>query len=408
LKKRKNHQLLEWKKENEEEISCQIHSKRVVGYCVGCDEMICFDCLMKHEKHEIKNIFEIKIKIEDEFEKLSQEVKVMKKKEWTNELVSSKNLMEKKNNLKKIKNEIKILSKEEETLNEFQMEMIGECQLKFNNEIEKEETTLMSNIKIPLELNFFDEFKNQYFVPWNEIKIEIKVVTGGEMTEEMEMNDIMDSLEAKSKGGQNVEVKRLKEKFEIFFEKEGNYWMEIYLKEKKIKEKKIKIILPEFNFENELTNDIQPGIFHFLRNKIEITCSSNKYGEVMDLINFEIEDHEFYTNDAESSWIQFSLKKTGFQLNPKVYSIQHGYHFGDFILRNWKLEGSLNGIEWKLLKEHSNDQQLVNEGYSTSHWNLNPQSEYFSFFKITQTGRNSYGTNHLFIGKIELFGKLKI
>jgi hypothetical protein len=391
--------------EEEEEISCPLHSKRVVGYCQECDEMICFSCLLKHEKHEIKNIFEIKIKIEDEFETLIQEVKVMKKKEWTNELIGSKNLVEKKNNLKKIKNEIKILCKEEEKMNEFQMEMIGECQLKFNNEIEKEEVTLMSNMKIELELNFFDEFKNQYFVPLNEIKIEIKKNNSTNVTtsEEMEMNEIMDSLDG-------TNVKRVnKDKFELFFEKEGNYWMGIYLKEKKMKEKKINIILPEFNFNQELTNDdVQFGVFHFLRNKIEITCSSNKYGEVMDLINYEMKDHEFYTNDAESSWIQFSLKKTGFQLNPKVYSIQHGYHFGDFILRNWKLEGSLNGIEWKLLKDHSNDQQLKSEGYSSSHWNLNDQLEYFSFFKITQTGKNSYGTNHLFIGKIEMYGKLKI
>ena len=70
------------------------------------------------------------------------------------------------------------------------------------------------------------------------------------------------------------------------------------------------------------------GCFSFLKNNIEFTCSSIKYGTIENLISKEgNENNEFYTNDTEDSWIQFSLKHSGFQLNPKYYLIRHGYHF---------------------------------------------------------------------------------
>ena len=94
--------------------------------------MICFYCLEKHEKHEIKNIFEIKIKIEKEFERINKEIKIMKQEEWIKELNSSSlNLNSKIKILKKIKNELKNLFIDENNINSLQKRMISKCNIDF-------------------------------------------------------------------------------------------------------------------------------------------------------------------------------------------------------------------------------------------------------------------------------------
>eukprot|EP01080_Neovahlkampfia_damariscottae_P006797 gene6797-10963_t len=413
LKNRKNHQILELKKneDNEEIITCKSHkNKKIIGFCEICEEMICFDCLGSHKKHEIKNIFEIKIKTEKEFNRLLKEVKVMKKEEWIKQLNSSTTLDSKIQILKNIKTELKRFFVDMNKVNDLQKRMISKCRIDFiQNEGTENEPIIVSHLKNKIKVNFYDEFSNEYILPLRQVKLSIKI----EKVEEFEEGNAFREIEYEDIKFNEFNYLPNNE-IEFILEKNGSYIIDVSF-DKLNTQTFFKCVSPQIKFSeedfNQGSNDVfKNGCFSFLKKNVEITCSSIKYGKVENFIMNENQqvENEFYTNDTEGSWIQFSFKHSGFQLNPKLYVIKHGYHFGDFILRNWKLEGSKNGIDWKLIKEHKNDQNLKPLGHSNAFWKLEQEEDdFYGFLKITQIDKNSYGTNHLFLGSIEFYGFLK-
>lgn len=131
--------------------------------------------------------------------------------------------------------------------------------------------------------------------------------------------------------------------------------------------------------------------------KIEVTCSSMNSG-TPELATGRI-DAEFNTCNMSKSWITFNLK--GLSIIPDRYSIKHGGTTPkpDY-MRNWDFLGSKDGDKWILLRRHSND----DSGFS---WALTNIDEDYSFFRITQTGKTSRGTDYLETrGFFEIYGKL--
>jgi len=73
------------------------------------------------------------------------------------------------------------------------------------------------------------------------------------------------------------------------------------------------------------------------------------------------------------------------------------------IMRNWRLEGSLDGHTWKTLKRHENDRGLRDPfPYYTATWSVNEELSLCRFFRIFQTGKNSSRRFNIFLSFIEL------
>ena len=76
-------------------------------------------------------------------------------------------------------------------------------------------------------------------------------------------------------------------------------------------------------------------------------------------------------------------------------------------LRHWRLEGSLDGVEWTTLKEHENDTGLIgNKPYCTHTWAITGKFKAFRYFRIFQTGWHSSGSFGIVLSGIEMYGVL--
>ena len=74
-------------------------------------------------------------------------------------------------------------------------------------------------------------------------------------------------------------------------------------------------------------------------------------------------------------------------------------------LRNWELQGSLDGQTWQTLRIHQSDTSLPNHVMSTAAWPVDAGAQAFRHFRIAQTGVNSSGDQHLMCAGIELYGR---
>jgi hypothetical protein len=77
----------------------------------------------------------------------------------------------------------------------------------------------------------------------------------------------------------------------------------------------------------------------------------------------------------------------------------------DAVLRNWKLEGSINDLDWVVISEHINDKNLKTKKSASFTWKLNCD-DFFNQFRISLIGPDSNDTNILSLGGIEFYGIL--
>ena len=87
------------------------------------------------------------------------------------------------------------------------------------------------------------------------------------------------------------------------------------------------------------------------------------------------------------------------------YTLRHDAHGGSRVLRNWNFEGSTDGVEWVLLRQHVNDTSLAEQKHSTASWDVNPNGLAFSHFRVIMTGAKASGSNHLMMAGLELYGR---
>ena len=112
------------------------------------------------------------------------------------------------------------------------------------------------------------------------------------------------------------------------------------------------------------------------------------------------------TKDEDKSWWCVDLTEK-YALYLTHYSLRHGRDNGMSIIRNWRLEGSLDGHIWKTLKKHDNDRGLKDPfPYYTATWPVDGELGAFRYFRIFQTGKNSSGRFSIFLSGIELYGIL--
>jgi hypothetical protein len=112
-----------------------------------------------------------------------------------------------------------------------------------------------------------------------------------------------------------------------------------------------------------------------------------------------------YTNNEPGLWVAVQLAVA---VVLKGYDLRHGLYDGSWVLRNWNLEGSNDGVEWVVLHQHVNDTSLAETAHSTASWEVNnPNGLAFSRFRIIMTGPNSGGDHDIFMMGLELYGRVE-
>jgi hypothetical protein len=140
-----------------------------------------------------------------------------------------------------------------------------------------------------------------------------------------------------------------------------------------------------------------------LRNLVTVTHSSKlESGKSHDLVSHTACSCNLL-NQANST-VTIEFKTTS--IMPTKYTLRHTNSRDAECLRNWKLQASSNGTDWADLRIHVNDTSL-NGKASTHSWDIEPRDEYYSSFKIVQTGNNSSSNTYLSMAGFELYGMVK-
>jgi hypothetical protein len=115
------------------------------------------------------------------------------------------------------------------------------------------------------------------------------------------------------------------------------------------------------------------------------------------------------TKNEPDSWVAVDLGK-GRSLVPSDYCARHGHSNGYYRLQSWDFEGSNDGSNYTVLRSHKNDNSLPNKGFSVAAWKVEGANQAYRYFRIRQTGANSYGIfgpdHRLRCAGIELYGVL--
>jgi hypothetical protein len=177
----------------------------------------------------------------------------------------------------------------------------------------------------------------------------------------------------------------------------------------------------EFFKQNSLKVD--SGVFQFLGNLnsdqwknpsekglVELKCSeSNSTGTLSSIVDEFVKNSSFYVSSCKiDDFIEISIEKSGYLLNPTSYSIKNRDLEYPCAFRNWDLIGSSNNKDWKVIKSHRNDTSLNDEVSQSFTWNLS-EDQFYHTFRIVLKGESSYGNknHHMMISKVEFNGNLQ-
>jgi len=137
---------------------------------------------------------------------------------------------------------------------------------------------------------------------------------------------------------------------------------------------------------------------------IIVTTSKLHGGQIWELIDWEKKSNTYTTNEV-NSWIVIQFKFG--EVKPNYYTIRH-YSLDGYTLRNWRIEGSNDGNQWQILKNHVNDSSLAATASSTASWAIDNQQNFFSYFRILQHGPTVSGNyNNLMMSGLEIYGQYK-
>jgi hypothetical protein len=146
---------------------------------------------------------------------------------------------------------------------------------------------------------------------------------------------------------------------------------------------------------------------------VAVTASSeNYYYAAPRFVQHRPDGKDNRTKNEPNSWMALALGG-GAKIDVAHYCLRHGgSHGGNYRLRHWDLEASLDGRAWTTLRSHRDDQSLADAKFSTAAWAVEGGKGAFSHFRIRQTGKNSGGQysdgyDRLWCAGIELYGVLQ-
>jgi hypothetical protein len=141
------------------------------------------------------------------------------------------------------------------------------------------------------------------------------------------------------------------------------------------------------------------------KNIVKVTVSSSGRSDrparnVVDLLV----DSYFDTENRPNQWICFDFMTS--TIRPTHYSIRSASSssIDNWNLKDWVIEGSIDGTSWIELDKRTNDGQLNGRNLIAT-FTLN-QSESIRLLRLRQTGTNHYGSNHIWFSSFEVFGTL--
>jgi hypothetical protein len=134
---------------------------------------------------------------------------------------------------------------------------------------------------------------------------------------------------------------------------------------------------------------------------VRISASSVSSGTLKSLADLNT-PCQFYTNCVANSWICYDFNTM--QINLTHYSIRTQSDENAHYLRNWVVEGSIDGSEWTILDQRNNNLYLA--GLSQIVTFSVSQRNDIRMVRIRQTGKDSSGSDYLESGGFEFFGYL--
>lgn len=111
------------------------------------------------------------------------------------------------------------------------------------------------------------------------------------------------------------------------------------------------------------------------------------------------------TEPKKSTFFEFDFSHLNMFLIPSAYSLRHYDSWDTEALRQWKLEGSIDGKKWKTLMSHKKDASLDHKG-ATHTWAIKGVTKSYNMFRVTQTGKNSNNHWYLCLSGFEIYGTL--
>lgn len=165
------------------------------------------------------------------------------------------------------------------------------------------------------------------------------------------------------------------------------------------------------------------GIIYYLGNgnpksvvdnhTIEVTSSSvlsdNPNHDAKNVVNFSQDELSFLSNDKPDSWLLYDFKDR--KVKPTHYSIKsHGFGEGKgcYHPQTWRIEGSNDLNDWKILDSRNKDKSLDNKSVSNTFEIQNhlDKNDYFRYIRIRQTGVNTFHDNNFGFAALEYFGSI--
>ena len=154
------------------------------------------------------------------------------------------------------------------------------------------------------------------------------------------------------------------------------------------------------------------GIFHFLAQQsggnphttglVTLEASSTQAIAVHRILDYGPNDY-FSTRDLPRQWIKFHFHCHRVSLNGYTYKT-HSVH-GSGHSRSWTLDGSDDGLTWRVIHQVEDTTELMNYG-AVYHASF-PATPFFTHFRITQTAVNSSNYNNFRVANIEFFGRIQ-
>lgn len=137
-----------------------------------------------------------------------------------------------------------------------------------------------------------------------------------------------------------------------------------------------------------------------------MTYSSRRGGEIDQLLDIQNQSNYFYTQNEPNSWICFEFKKC--RIIPSNYSIRSNSNESNSLhLKNWVIEGSVDGEVWTQIDEQINCNSLNGRYYvHTFPLKQSQLEQEFKYIRIRQTGFNWSNNQYLELCSVEFYGKL--
>jgi hypothetical protein len=134
---------------------------------------------------------------------------------------------------------------------------------------------------------------------------------------------------------------------------------------------------------------------------VQITCSSTRHNQCWQIVNYDW-NNWFETKNSSNSWIQIDFKDRIVSLTD--YALKSdgdsGYH-----LVEWQLSGSIDGNKWTIVDDEKTQDLNGKSITKIFHCNVNSSDcQFYRYIRLTQTGKNSSGYDHLELSNIEFFG----